>query len=234
MPEITGKFINTIEIQLKDVDMPTSAVAYYMHYPGQLIRSPPLYYEWGPIAGAFNGQITGIFIDSVDVIRRRNTFQNPCNKDWEKDDEIMVKDVIKSIGCKPLHWILDGDYPTCNNSNAMKNANMDKLDVANFTFVKKFTLPCTQVQAISFTSTGTQKPSNISDLIVGEGGSLYVVFKSEMYKEIQHIRNFDAESLVGNIGGYIGLFLGFAFWQAPEALKLLTRKLREITASHNN
>jgi hypothetical protein len=55
-----------------------------------------------------------------------------------------------------------------------------------------------------------------------------VVFKSFNYKEIKHIKDFCIESWVGNVGGYIGLFLGCAIWQVPDFIEFLFRKLRGI------
>ena len=45
-----------------------------------------------------------------------------------------------------------------------------------------------------------------------------IKFKSSIYKVIKNVRAFDEESLIGNMGGYIGLFLGFAIWQAPQII----------------
>ena len=45
------------------------------------------------------------------------------------------------------------------------------------------------------------------------------VFRNQDYKEIRHKREFDFESLIGNVGGYVGLLLGFALWQIPDAIK---------------
>ena len=38
-----------------------------------------------------------------------------------------------------------------------------------------------------------------------------LVFKTAAYKEIKQDRAFNIESFIGNVGGYVGLFLGFAY-----------------------
>ena len=43
-----------------------------------------------------------------------------------------------------------------------------------------------------------------------------LVFKTAAYKEIKQDRAFNIESFIGNVGGYVGLFLGFAIWSIPE------------------
>ena len=43
-----------------------------------------------------------------------------------------------------------------------------------------------------------------------------VAFYAQTYKEISQVKAFDMEMLVGNIGGYLGLFLGYALLQIPD------------------
>ena len=93
-------------------------------------------------------------------------------------------------------------------------------------FLKRFVQPCDEIQTLTYNikEFGTDKRSPVDNK-----ASLFFVFKSTKYKEIQHIPAFDVESLIGNMGGYVGLFLGFAFWQAPDAFKLIGNKLYKIT-----
>ena len=57
-----------------------------------------------------------------------------------------------------------------------------------------------------------------------KGIELY--FKSIQYKEIKHIQAFNAESFIGNVGGYVGLFIGCAIWEAPDFIEFVYRKMR--------
>ena len=41
------------------------------------------------------------------------------------------------------------------------------------------------------------------------------------------MRDFDAQSLYGNISGYIGFFLGYSLFQIPSLLRFLYRFLKE-------
>ena len=53
-----------------------------------------------------------------------------------------------------------------------------------------------------------------------------VHFPNRKYREIIHVQEYDIESMVGNIGGYIGLFLGYSLLHFPRFLITLwkTRK----------
>ena len=42
-----------------------------------------------------------------------------------------------------------------------------------------------------------------------------VHFPNQKYREITHVQEYDVESMVGNIGGYIGLFLGYTLLHFP-------------------
>ena len=46
------------------------------------------------------------------------------------------------------------------------------------------------------------------------------------YMEITQTRAYDGQSLIGNAGGYVGLFLGVALIQLPLALESLFQMLK--------
>ena len=48
-----------------------------------------------------------------------------------------------------------------------------------------------------------------------------MTFQGATYMEITQIRAYDGQSLIGNAGGYVGLFLGVALIQLPTAFENL-------------
>ena len=48
-----------------------------------------------------------------------------------------------------------------------------------------------------------------------------VNFLSGHFKEIKQIRAYNVQSLIGNAGGYIGLFLGYTLKEMPSFLKMI-------------
>ena len=52
-----------------------------------------------------------------------------------------------------------------------------------------------------------------------------IIFKNANYKEIKHVQSFNFETFLGNVGGYVGLFIGVAIWQAPELIEFFFKKL---------
>ena len=53
-----------------------------------------------------------------------------------------------------------------------------------------------------------------------------IKFRSPSYIEIKHVQAFNIESFIGNVGGYVGLFIGVAVWQAPELIEILYEKTK--------
>ena len=54
-----------------------------------------------------------------------------------------------------------------------------------------------------------------------------MTFQGARYMEIMQIRAYDGQSLIGNAGGYVGLFLGVALIQLPAAFKSLLQLLQK-------
>ena len=46
-------------------------------------------------------------------------------------------------------------------------------------------------------------------------------FLSGHFKEIKQVRAYNVQSLIGNAGGYIGLFLGYTLKEMPSFLKII-------------
>ena len=51
-----------------------------------------------------------------------------------------------------------------------------------------------------------------------------VHFPNRKYRQITHVQEYDVESMMGNIGGYIGLFLGYSLLQFPDFLRKVYKR----------
>ena len=54
---------------------------------------------------------------------------------------------------------------------------------------------------------------------------LNVNFKSPVFKEIKQVRAYNIQTLIGNAGGYIGLFLGYTIKELPKLLQFIVNKI---------
>ena len=66
-----------------------------------------------------------------------------------------------------------------------------------------------------------------SDLEEAEPAYIEIDFwnRDLTYKEVKMICAFDTSALVGNVGGFIGLFLGYALVMIPGVLKTIGTKM---------
>ena len=150
------------------------------------------------------------------------------NTNSSNDMDLITSKLLNEQQCKPPHWT-DAKFPICNDTELIKQYNINN-DIPDSNFLNKWIEPCDQVQTASFSIrevSWSEKLSAISDDPNGTS-AFGIVFNSHNYREIRHTQDFNLESLIGNIGGYIGLFLGFAFWQIPDALDRLYINLAKL------
>ena len=54
---------------------------------------------------------------------------------------------------------------------------------------------------------------------------LQLVFQGNTYKIIEHVKDYTFQTLIGTVGGYVGMFLGYSFLDIPSLIKTINRKL---------
>ena len=157
-------------------------------------------------------------INDFEVTIRRNTNKNKCNNDWLNDDQLVYETFLsQGKKCRPPYQIWNATYPICDTA--------EKISKANFRFGRqrdKFEQPCQTAEKIVFeyqemdlthVSTNTEyfRETGLDDYNnFLENGSFIISIQtlSNRFKVIQHVQKYDLQSLIGNSGGYIGLFLG--------------------------
>ena len=104
---------------------------------------------------------------------------------------------LQAAGCRaPYH---NSSEPLCNMTNKMREAKVEFHEIKN----KYHPLPCQEMSNIAFTvdvMADRRKNGRSSPQI-------YIMYPDKI-KIISQVKSIDAHSLIGNIGGYIGLFLG--------------------------
>ena len=243
MPNITEKPLNVIIFEFftdnnvfdssSEIDM-----GWYMHYPKQLIRSTNLEYDNLGITSRVEMKL--FVVDNLEVIRRRNARLSTCIEEYKEDDDLMRRKLIEKTGCSPPHWPLEDDYSRCTTIKQMSGLRTPSLRFFDSEYLKQFDPPCSQVQTVAYTYKDLAPPSGPPPESAGPPSDpptgpperptkgVAIIYKNPNYKQIELVQSFTVESLVGNIGGYVGLFLGCAFWQAPDFIFFLLNKLNRI------
>ena len=162
---------------------------------------------------------TRLFIDEIQIIRRRTTKREPCFEKSERHDEYMLKQLVESAGCKPFHYTYDYDFGNrniCNNSDSMRKTAITLPIFSDPLFLERFTMPCDQVQMIP---TRTQNVKMGFKELWKTDWTLEILFTRGTYKEIKHIMAYNFRSLAADVGAVIGFFCGFSLWQIPSTIK---------------
>ena len=222
----------------------------FLTYPNQLIRSFDIF-ELRSLNHQKWRNLVNIEIQAMEILHRRSKKDSPCNENWRNYDNELIEQLVSKIGCHPPHWSwLSSDYPMCENSEQLFSLRVPSLSTGDTEFLKNFPPPCREIQTI--TSTSTIKNATLVDMLSLISGpdnknkkqnveehfnqneiftKFVVRFKMLDYKLVTVVQAFNEETLIGNLGGYIGLFLGFAIWQTPELLSIFFSIMKTLMNS---
>ena len=241
IPFTQGKKVWTFAAVFNSIIFPNrTRPAYYefgikVHYPGQLSRPPIQKYVWksrenktSDTSGK-NEYLTMKFkLQKLEVIRHRETSTEPCNKNWKEDDETMLRQKIKRIGCKPSYLKVSSDYPTCKSQKHMKMFTTFNLS--------HYHPPCVSIQKILY---AYEEYDDLEDWTYGwmnETNDIFEVileFMGDTYMEIEQVRSYGFQDVVGDIGGYLGLFLGFSLLQIPQIINAIMSGIEILVRRKN-
>ena len=138
-------------------------------------------------------------MSKLEVVKTRNKPKSTCVGDWRDWDERVSLRHIKDIGCIPPYYESYQNFPTCTTRMKMKQWSIILATIRN----EREYMPCQQMPAIDFDI--HTKPSRIN------GTFTISIGYPELVKIITQSRAVDVNALIGNIGGYMGLFLGITY-----------------------
>ena len=138
-------------------------------------------------------------MDSIEMIKRRNKKNDRCLENSMDYDDLRILQAVEKAGCKAIyHNILD-DIPICENYDRLAS-----FDLSNMT-QNEFLQPCDEIPQVSYklVTVGYDAEKRLYPFGIG--------YPRKM-KLISQQRAIDIHALIGNIGGYIGLFLGGLYY----------------------
>ena len=159
-----------------------------MHYPFQFMRSYLLSrVYWEPWIHQTNCYELKVRVGSMEVLRRRNKYHAPCNEDLEEHDIFALTRIIERVGCQPKHWKVGSDLPHCKTKSQYDKAERMLEDV------EETLPPCTSIERLITYADGKncEQRGNFR---------LIFYFQEPLYKEINVLRAYGFQSLVGNAG----------------------------------
>ena len=210
----TNIFSNMIRPSHVDPSSMNRGLNVILHYPNQLLNTKWWKSDWPTRSDQASKSFSIVYdIRGVEVIRLRNKRGEICNDDINYDyDSEVFKEILDNAECKPPYTSLRDDLKTCDDQSKLKKINQNHFKL--FSGLHLGFKPCKLLVKVNYevTEIDTEETDPASFTINFN-------YKDDQIKVIQMVRAYDLGALVGNVGGYIGLFLGYTLMMIPEILK---------------
>ena len=201
-------------------------------YPNQLYRSmSSALYTWPLRTKASTKNYRMRFnLQSMEILRRRSKKENAC---FEGNyDRKIMENVIEESGCRPSMWFINRSEPLCRTKQSFQELYAKNIDqLYRLDKKKKYLEPCLDIQKLQIDFVEEDLPSvKGGESEIDKEGWLILeyVITIHKYKEIKQVRKYSEQSLVGNLGGYIGLCLGYAILNLPTMILKIWKNVKHI------
>ena len=162
-----------------------------------------------------HGKGLEIKLTQTTVVRKRSVKEEPCLKDIDDYDLYLQSGVSKKIGCIPPFWSfrLKGilHLEECTSLESLREVNAIISDIHKGLIVD-FEPPCLDM----FNSVVWNWVENHT--MCEKCIDLEVAYLDKYYEEIKQLTALSFEDFISNLGGFIGIFLGYSMMQIPELL----------------
>jgi hypothetical protein len=175
--------------------------AYFMlHYPKQLLATTRTFskYHWSNQEVKVNYKMA-FRIKTLKIVTKRNKRSKLCFDDDISYDTFALNFYMKGIGCIPPYLNNTINLPICKEKEQMRKTNMHLLDKKSAP--SRLISPCEYIGDLRFDYSERHYGGN------GEILSVQVQMPST-FKHVTQTQAIGVESLIGTIGGYMGLFCG--------------------------
>ena len=204
---------------------PSLHLSVFLTYPQQLMRSFPII-KIGNLHKQKNDYKIKILTQGMEILERRSKRDDLCKENWWHDDSEIISKLIEKVKCRHKHLLSNSTDIICNSKEQFSSLNLPDVTIVDAGFLKDYIPPCREIQTVLSSNTVEIDTNNKNGTENGPFTTLKIQFKSNVYKMIKNVRAFNEESLIGNLGGYVGLFLGVAIWQAPSFAEDFINKVK--------
>ena len=169
-------------------------VYYKIHYPGHfLLGDYPGYFYLHPTS-----IFQSVYIEELELLRRRNTRKKKCLRKNTRYDSVVIDKYLAETKCRVPYLLANRKIAPCNSGEKMKNGML------SYEKVKSFNIPksCERIAKMMLIKKYKKKDSGYSTTWN------FMIHYPDEFKVIMQSKEVDIHSLIGNIGGYLGLFLG--------------------------
>ena len=195
----------------------------FIHQKGRLYRQwNAISYIINPDEKLKNGAYRVFDIGQVDILRKRENSKMTCDKELEDEDEYILKHIILNAGCIPTHWENFAGNVGLNQTTRICESRTD-YNSTNYQYWNTLQIldsphstkkqPCTEMVTLV---TAKDETDNIKDCPFyfflysrhNTSGVLYLQFNylQDVYREIINTKAYTGESLLGQVGGFVGIY----------------------------
>ena len=192
-------------------------------------------------------------INSVHVLQKRHDSSQPCDEMLLDEDSIWIRNAIRLLNCTPVFWEKtksrlrydrsDTQKVSCSKAQLLEfySKYSPKSNFENIT--KYYVQPCTEMESIVTSLAKSMVAAKNSSGGLGSHRSrlprleIMLFYKSRYYSLATNEKAFTLLALWSQIGGFVGIFLGYSLLQLPELIGYivtLAKKFQEYLSIHRN
>ena len=185
-----------IDLYSKHFHPSTGGVVARIHQPNQFVATDDAQYLSSSM-NTSNGVSLGILLTSFEVLKRRNKGREPCVENWNDFDNIYINDHVAGFGCIPPYFEPYNDFSVCSDENTIEES---RFEVSRIRSKESYHPPCQGMSKIDY--------DFFNNFPTKKGFLKIMIGYPEQVKIITQYQAVDGNTIIANIGGYIGLFLG--------------------------
>ena len=206
-----------------------SKLKLFIHYPGQLLRSfdtPRLEISLDRI----QNEALRISVSQTTLLRKRSVQYDSCNNNISDHDLFLLESVTNVAACIPPYWRniigTSSNLIECSSPEQLKKVHDLTKDYKNI--LEDRDTPCLGMFSVVVWNEGRQDDSK---KICEKCTYLEIIYLDKYYEEIKEIRDLSFEDFLSNLGGFIGIFLGYSMMQIPQLLGMAMHQITLLFAS---
>ena len=193
----------------------TTDMSIFVHHPGQLIRSLDVPIFKSSFQKYRYDKLLSFKISQSTVVRGRPGAKKTCTSTKEDYDMYLINTIIEEIKCIPSYW---KDYAKTKIDMEVCTSQVALTKAYSYTktwkaFIENHTRPC-----IDMYNTVAWNWLDAVETISPEEVQIKLTYQEQYYQELRYLPDFDFETFISNVGGFVGIFLGYSLMQVPELI----------------
>ena len=192
----------------------------FFHYPNQFSRSFSTNKRfWQNRKVDENLNHIRFYHKEMEVLKKRQKSDEKCLENDDKNiDDWLIYHIMDTIKCRPPYWsdklISNTSFPVCDSKEQLYGAveNFFNFFYGN----KEYNSPCNEIMNL-----GIDYEESEDRNVTEDATRISLYYRSNTFKEIKQMRAYTWMMLFGNVGGFFGVLLGYAFVQIPGFINMI-------------